>query len=144
MFVPTLPSISLHNSTSFLISFPLFFSSSIYPSSHPSNLNTFSLTLSLPSPLSLSFPPTCFHFFLLLPEHIPLSPYRVSQTMLFSTYCLLRGNVTPLLMLVHLWFTVPPGCPPFPAYTNPHITADTRDLQCFENKQVKDRSQHSI
>lgn len=65
-FCPTL-STSLYNLT-FSIEAPSpCFSLSIYPFSPPSNLTTFSLTLSLPSSLSLSFPPTCFHFFLLLP-----------------------------------------------------------------------------
>ena len=117
-------------------------------SPHPSNLTTFSLTPSLPSPPSHSLPPTCFHFFLLLPMHISLSPFLVSHTMLFSSYCLLRGNVTPPLMLVHLWFyNSVSRLSPYPnhhlAHTNPRTTIDTRDRRYFENKQVRDRSQHS-
>lgn len=62
----------------------------------------------------LPFPPTnltpsvslcytlshCFHSSL-LPVHISLSQHLVSQTMLFSSYCLQREDVSPPLKLVH-------------------------------------------
>lgn len=101
----------------------------------PFNLTTLSLTYSLPSPFFCSlFPTHLLSFLSPSPGAHPSYSVPCASAMLFSTYGLLRGNVTPPLMLVHLWFynglsrlySLPSS------YTNPHTTIDAGDPQCFE------------
>lgn len=142
----TFPSAFLHNSTFSLIIFLSAFTSVHLPSlPHPSNLTTFSLTLSLPSPLPVSFPPTYFHFFLPLPLHIflHLFTWLVSDNVIFQLLSPER-ECHSASILVHLWFHKSfSRLSPLQVNTSPHTTEVNRDLQWFwTNRRSRSTENH--